>query len=211
MDSITMLYEYQDRIKLGISFDYGSNHNAREIPFAQLHCERLGIRHITINLGFMQQYFKSSLLEGAEAVPEGNYDEENMKSTVVPFRNGIMLSIAIGIAETHHLKYVMMANHGATTPSIPTAGRNSCTRCRMQPRPAPMRASGFGHPTPTSPRLILPGKVSKWALTMLKHGAAIRAASTIAASAEPVVSAGRLSRKPASKIKPSMKINVSRG
>ncbi|SFG10870.1 7-cyano-7-deazaguanine synthase QueC [Prevotella sp. KH2C16] len=112
MDSITMLYEYQDRIKLGISFDYGSNHNAREIPFAQLHCERLGIRHITINLDFMHQYFKSSLLEGAEAVPEGNYDEENMKSTVVPFRNGIMLSIAIGIAETHHLKYVMMANHG---------------------------------------------------------------------------------------------------
>ncbi len=112
MDSITMLYEYKDRIKLGISFDYGSNHNAREIPFAQLHCERLGIRHIVLNLDFVHQYFKSSLLEGAEAIPEGNYDEDNMKSTVVPFRNGIMLSIAVGIAESHHLKYVMMANHG---------------------------------------------------------------------------------------------------
>ena len=112
MDSITMLYEYKERIALGISFDYGSNHNAREIPFAAMHCERLGIKHIVINLGFMHRYFKSSLLEGAEAIPEGNYDEENMKSTVVPFRNGIMLSIAAGVAESNGLKYVMMANHG---------------------------------------------------------------------------------------------------
>ena len=112
MDSITMLYEYKERIALGISFDYGSNHNAREIPFAAMHCERLGIKHIVINLGFMHQYFKSSLLEGAEAIPEGNYDEENMKSTVVPFRNGIMLSIAAGVADSNGLKYVMMANHG---------------------------------------------------------------------------------------------------
>lgn len=112
MDSITMLYEYKERIALGISFDYGSNHNAREIPFAAMHCERLGIKHIVINLGFMHQYFKSSLLEGAEAIPEGNYDEENMKSTVVPFRNGIMLSIAAGVAESNGLKYVIMANHG---------------------------------------------------------------------------------------------------
>lgn len=111
MDSITLLYEYQDRIALGISFDYGSNHNAKEIPFAELHCKRLGIKHITINLGFMHEYFKSSLLEGADAIPEGNYDEENMKSTVVPFRNGIMLSIAAGVAESNGLKYVMMANH----------------------------------------------------------------------------------------------------
>jgi 7-cyano-7-deazaguanine synthase len=60
---------------------------------------------------FFKDYFKSSLLEGADAIPEGNYDEENMKSTVVPFRNGIMLSIACGIAESHNLKHVMMANH----------------------------------------------------------------------------------------------------
>lgn len=76
-----------------------------------MHCKRLGIPHITIDLAFMPKYFKSSLLEGADAIPEGNYDDENMKSTVVPFRNGIMLSIAIGIAESHQLKYVMMANH----------------------------------------------------------------------------------------------------
>lgn len=112
MDSITLLYDHKDEIALGISFDYGSNHNAREIPFAKMHCERLGIKHITINLDFMHQYFKSSLLDGAEAIPEGHYADDNMKSTVVPFRNGIMLSIAIGIAESNHLDQVFIANHG---------------------------------------------------------------------------------------------------
>lgn len=111
MDSITLLYDMKDRIALGVSFDYGSNHNAREIPFAEMHCKRLGIKHITIKLDFMHQYFKSSLLAGAEAIPEGHYDDENMKSTVVPFRNGIMLSIAAGIAESNGLKNVMIANH----------------------------------------------------------------------------------------------------
>lgn len=112
MDSITLLYDEQARIALAVSFDYGSNHNAKEIPFAKLHCERLGIPHIVIPLEFMSKYFKSSLLEGGEAIPEGHYEDENMKSTVVPFRNGIMLSIAVGIAESNGLKYVMMANHG---------------------------------------------------------------------------------------------------
>lgn len=112
MDSVTLLYERREDIGLAISFNYGSNHNAREIPFARLHCERLGIRHITIDMDFMHQHFKSSLLEGADAIPEGHYESDNMKSTVVPFRNGIMLSIAIGIAESHGYKKVLMANHG---------------------------------------------------------------------------------------------------
>lgn len=112
MDSITLLYDHKDEIALGISFDYGSNHNAREIPFAKMHCECLGIKHITINLDFMHQYFKSSLLDGADAIPEGHYADDNMKSTVVPFRNGIMLSIAIGIAESNNLDQVFIANHG---------------------------------------------------------------------------------------------------
>lgn len=111
MDSITLLHEFSDIIALAISFDYGSNHNAKEIPFAQEHCKELGIEHITIPLDFMHKYFKSSLLEGADAIPEGHYQAENMKSTVVPFRNGIMLSIACGIAESRGLKNVLIANH----------------------------------------------------------------------------------------------------
>ena len=48
MDSITLLYEYADRIALAVSFDYGANHNHKEIPFARIHCERLKIKHIVI-------------------------------------------------------------------------------------------------------------------------------------------------------------------
>lgn len=112
MDSITMLHEYAEEIALAVTFDYGANHAQREIPMAELHCQRLGIRHIIIPLAFMSQYFESSLLSGADAIPEGHYEDENMKSTVVPFRNGIMLSIACGIAESNGLKRVMIANHG---------------------------------------------------------------------------------------------------
>lgn len=111
LDSTTMLYEYKDDIALALSFDYGSNHNARELAFARLHCERLGIPHIIIPLDFIHQYFRSSLLEGADAIPDGNYDDNNMRSTVVPFRNGIMLAIAAGMAETRGLSRIMMANH----------------------------------------------------------------------------------------------------
>ena len=111
MDSTTMLYEFQDEIALAVTFDYGSTQNAREREFAILHCKRLGIRHLIIPLDFMHHYFKSSLLGSPDDIPEGNYDDENMKSTVVPFRNGIMLAVACGIAESNGLKRVMIANH----------------------------------------------------------------------------------------------------
>lgn len=112
MDSITLLYDKKDTIAMAISFDYGSKHNAKEIPFARMHCERLGIPHVVIPLEFMEKYFKSSLLKGGEDIPEGHYADDNMKSTVVPFRNGIMLSIAAGMAESNGLTRVYMANHG---------------------------------------------------------------------------------------------------
>ena len=111
MDSVTLLYEYQDSLALAVSFDYGSKHNARELPYARLHCERLGIEHLTIPLSFIGQYFRSALLEGGGAIPKGSYDEENMAATVVPFRNGIMLSIAAGLAESRGLTKVYLANH----------------------------------------------------------------------------------------------------
>lgn len=111
MDSVTLLYEYQADIALALSFDYGSKHNARELPYARLHCERLGIEHLTIPLSFISQYFKSDLLQGGGDIPKGSYDEQNMASTVVPFRNGIMLSIAAGLAESRRLDRVYIANH----------------------------------------------------------------------------------------------------
>lgn len=111
MDSTTLLYEYRDDIALGLSFDYGSKHNHRELPMARLHCERLGVPHIIIPLGFMADHFQSSLLLGGEDIPLAAYDTENIRSTVVPFRNGIMLSIAAGLAESHALERIYIANH----------------------------------------------------------------------------------------------------
>ena len=108
---MTLLNEYKDIIALAVTFNYGSNHNKREIEYAKLHCQRLGIKHIIIPLDFMHTHFKSSLLEGADAIPEGHYADSNMKSTVVPFRNGIMLAIACGIAESNKLTRVLIANH----------------------------------------------------------------------------------------------------
>lgn len=111
MDSITLLYEYREQIGLGLSFDYGSKHNTQEIAFAKEHCRRLDIQHITIPLAFMNEYFQSDLLLSGGDIPLGAYDEENMSRTVVPFRNGIMLSIAAGLAESHNLREIYIANH----------------------------------------------------------------------------------------------------
>ena len=111
LDSTTMLYEYRERIALAVSFHYGSNHNRKELPMAAYHCEQLGIEHIIIPLEFIKQYFHSSLLSGASDIPEGKYDDVNMRSTVVPFRNGIMLSVAAGLAEDRGLSRILMANH----------------------------------------------------------------------------------------------------
>ena len=111
LDSTTLLYEYRQDIALAVTFDYGSKHNAREISYAVENCKRLGIKHLVIPLGFIGQYFKSDLLLSGGDIPEGHYAEENMKSTVVPFRNGIMLAVAAGLAESYGLDTVLLANH----------------------------------------------------------------------------------------------------
>lgn len=108
---MTMLHEYAASIELAVNFTYGSNHNARELECARKHCKELGIELMVIDLSFIGENFHSSLLEGGEAVPTGEYDFDNMKSTVVPFRNGIMLAAAAGLAESMGLTRIMIANH----------------------------------------------------------------------------------------------------
>lgn len=111
LDSTTLLYEYRDRIALALSFDYGSKHNARELACAADHCRALGISHLTIPLAFIGEHFRSDLLLGGGPVPDGSYDDDNMRSTVVPFRNGIMLAVAAGLAESRGLDTLLIANH----------------------------------------------------------------------------------------------------
>lgn len=111
MDSVTMLHEFRARIALAITFDYHSTQNSRERRCAAANCARLNIPHIVIPLDFIANYFDSALLKSPDEIPLGQYAEDNMKATVVPFRNGIMLAVAAGIAESRALKHVLIANH----------------------------------------------------------------------------------------------------
>ncbi|MCB1131201.1 MAG: 7-cyano-7-deazaguanine synthase QueC [Verrucomicrobiae bacterium] len=113
MDSVTAFYEVLTTHKVVgcLSFDYGSKHNHREIPFARFHAEQMGIPHHTVSLGFMNDLFASDLLSSGGEIPEGHYEESNMKATVVPFRNGIMLSITAGYAESIGADALVIAAH----------------------------------------------------------------------------------------------------
>jgi 7-cyano-7-deazaguanine synthase len=113
MDSVSALYDAgATHLVVGaLSFDYGSKHNHKEIPFAASHCQRLGIPHRVIQLDFVGQLFKSDLLKSGGAIPDGHYEELTMKQTVVPFRNGIMLSIAGGFAESVEAQALVIAAH----------------------------------------------------------------------------------------------------
>ncbi len=113
INSVTMLYEYAPEIDLAVNFSYGSNNDLRELECARKHCKKLGIELVEVDLSFIGKHFHSSLLEGAEAIPEGEYDFDNMKSTVVPFRNGIMIAAAAGLAESHGLNTVLIATNSS--------------------------------------------------------------------------------------------------
>lgn len=116
MDSVVALYHSAAsgsglEVVAALSFDYGSKHNHKEIPFAAYHAEKLSVPHRVIELDFMNELFASDLLQSGGDIPEGHYEEENMKSTVVPFRNGILLSIAAGYAESCAANGLVIAAH----------------------------------------------------------------------------------------------------
>ena len=113
MDSVAALYEARQRYAVvgAVSFDYGSKHNHKEIPFAVRHCQKFDIPHRTICLDFVNQLFKSDLLQSGGTIPDGHYEEQTMKQTVVPFRNGIMLSVAGGYAESIDANGLVIAAH----------------------------------------------------------------------------------------------------
>ncbi|MES2570714.1 MAG: 7-cyano-7-deazaguanine synthase QueC, partial [Verrucomicrobiota bacterium] len=113
MDSVAALYEARrhHHVVACLSFDYGSKHNAREIPFARHHAGRFEVAHLTIPLEFIAEHFASDLLKSGGAIPKGHYEEESMKKTVVPFRNGIMMAIAAGFAESRGAQGLVIAAH----------------------------------------------------------------------------------------------------
>ena len=113
MDSVSAFYDAVNRMPVvaALSFHYGSKHNDREIPFAAWHSREFGIPHLTIPLDFISRHFASDLLASGGEIPTGHYEEESMKKTVVPFRNGIMLAIAAGFAESKEARTLVIAAH----------------------------------------------------------------------------------------------------
>ncbi len=115
LDSTTALHwaKRHHDVVAAFSFDYGSNHAAQELACARWQAESLGIPYQQLDLRSIFTHMQSSLLSGAEAIPTGEYAEENMKSTVVPFRNGIFLAVAAGMAESLGVEgLVLAANAG---------------------------------------------------------------------------------------------------
>jgi len=114
MDSVTALYRARREhdVVASLSFNYGSKHNPRELPFAAEHAAKLGLRHEVVALDFMNRLFASDLLASGGTIPDGHYEAENMKQTVVPFRNAIMLSVATGFAESVGAEGLVIAAHG---------------------------------------------------------------------------------------------------
>jgi len=113
MDSAVLMADalHQGKIVAAISFNYGSKHNNRELPMAAGLCTTFKVDHKIISLPFINELFSSSLLQSGQDIPEGAYDAENMESTIVPFRNGIMLSIAAGYAESVNASEVLLGSH----------------------------------------------------------------------------------------------------
>lgn len=104
LDSSTLLHhtvaQYPNYEIYGISFDYGQRHK-KELEFAALQVDQVHGVHKIVDMSFLGDLFaesQSSLVNKDVDVPEGHYAEANMKATVVPNRNMIMMSIAAGYA-----------------------------------------------------------------------------------------------------------------
>lgn len=140
MDSVTTLYAaaHEHEVVGAVSFDYGSKHNHRELPLAAWHCQTLGIPHDIVDLPFVNALFSSDLLQTGGEVPDGHYAEANMKRTVVPFRNGIMLAIACGLAESRGADALVIAAHSGDHAIYP-----DCREPFMQAMAAAMREGTY--------------------------------------------------------------------
>jgi 7-cyano-7-deazaguanine synthase len=113
MDSAVLLAKLVDEGKkvVTLTFDYGAKHNEHEYKCVKQLASRYKVKNVRVDLPFIGDLFTSDLLKKGGAIPEGHYQDASMKRTVVPFRNGIMLSIATGYAESIGAKEVWFGAH----------------------------------------------------------------------------------------------------
>ena len=80
IDSGTLLYWALKRYDVvALTFDYGSKHGKREQAAAKELAGRAGVEHIIIKLPFVNDLFKSDLLQSGGEIPEGHYEDLSMK------------------------------------------------------------------------------------------------------------------------------------
>jgi len=99
MDSFTVLNKVvkQDFEAYALSFDYGQRHK-KELEYAARVCASLGVHHKIIDISAINELIGGSSLTSDIDIPEGHYEQQSMQSTVVPNRNMILLSMAVGYA-----------------------------------------------------------------------------------------------------------------
>jgi 7-cyano-7-deazaguanine synthase len=142
MDSTTLLYDLIDQgndVRC-LSFNYGQRHQ-RELEKAAISTKKLGIHHQVVTFNdSMLGLLDNSALTGQIDVPEGHYEDESMKITVVPNRNMILLSLAIGYAINNNIDRVAYAAHAGDhtiypdcRPAFISAMRYAASLCHFHP------------------------------------------------------------------------------
>jgi len=122
MDSTTLLHYLVKVLHAeaqALSFDYGQRHK-KELKYASRSCRKLKVPHYIVKLASITPLIYNSALTNKNInIPNGPYSKDNITTTVVPNRNMIMLSIAIGYAENLNYNYVAIANHLGDHPIYP--------------------------------------------------------------------------------------------
>ncbi|MCZ7469244.1 7-cyano-7-deazaguanine synthase QueC [Agrobacterium sp. O3.4] len=113
LDSVSLAHKIaaEHELLALVSFDYGQRHR-KELDFAADCAKRLGVPHHVIDIRPIGAHLTGSALTDDIDVPDGHYAEETMRSTVVPNRNAIMLTIAFGLAAAQQADAVAIAVHG---------------------------------------------------------------------------------------------------
>ena len=148
MDSSSLLLHLlaNDYEVTAVSFFYGQKHSielARAFELVEyLKSKNLPVELHNVQLHGLAPILSSSLVSGGEDVPEGHYEEENMKATVVPNRNKIFSSIiqavALSIANDKHTQVeIAMGIHAGDHAIYPD--------CRQIFRDADFRAFILGN------------------------------------------------------------------
>lgn len=112
MDSFTVLHRAlrDGKTPHALTFDYGQRHK-KEIDYAAAVCKTLGVSHKVVDISAINELVGGSSLTSDIDVPEGHYEEPSMKQTVVPNRNMILLSMAVGYAVSMEAEKVYYGAH----------------------------------------------------------------------------------------------------